>query len=72
MNTKIVIEEELNVNEINSGMYCFDIEVLLTSLKSLNNDNSQGEYYLTDVIEIIKKSEEKVGAIVVLMKKSWV
>ncbi|EPY2278412.1 bifunctional UDP-N-acetylglucosamine diphosphorylase/glucosamine-1-phosphate N-acetyltransferase GlmU [Clostridium sporogenes] len=58
-------EEELNVNEINSGMYCFDIEVLLTSLKSLNNDNSQGEYYLTDVIEIIKKSEEKVGAIVV-------
>ncbi|AVQ46272.1 bifunctional UDP-N-acetylglucosamine diphosphorylase/glucosamine-1-phosphate N-acetyltransferase GlmU [Clostridium botulinum] len=58
-------EEELNVNEINSGMYCFDIEALLTSLKSLNNDNSQGEYYLTDVIEIIKKSEEKVGAIVV-------
>ncbi len=48
-------EEELNVNEINSGMYCFDIEVLLTSLKGLNNDNSQGEYYLTDVIEIIKK-----------------
>ena len=58
-------EKELKVNEINSGMYCFDIEVLLTSLKSLNNDNSQGEYYLTDVIEIMKKSEEKIGAIVV-------
>ncbi|NFN86392.1 bifunctional UDP-N-acetylglucosamine diphosphorylase/glucosamine-1-phosphate N-acetyltransferase GlmU [Clostridium sporogenes] len=58
-------EEELKVNEINSGMYCFDIKVLLDSLKDLNNDNSQGEYYLTDVIEIIKKSGKKVGAIVV-------
>lgn len=58
-------QEELNVNEINSGMYCFNIEVLLSSLKSLNNNNSQGEYYLTDVIEIIKKSGDKVGAIVV-------
>lgn len=58
-------EEELKVNEINSGMYCFDIEVLLDSLKGLNNNNSQGEYYLTDVIEIIKKSGKKVGAIVV-------
>lgn len=58
-------EEELKINEINSGMYCFDIEVLLKSLKSLNNNNSQGEYYLTDVIEIIKKSGKKVGAIVV-------
>ncbi len=58
-------EEELKVNEINSGMYCFDIEVLLNSLKNLNNDNSQGEYYLTDVIEITKKSGDKVGAIVV-------
>ncbi len=53
-------EEELKVNEINSGMYCFDIEVLLNSLKNLNNDNSQGEYYLTDVIEITKNLEIKL------------
>lgn len=41
-------------------MYCFDIEVLLNSLKNLNNDNSQGEYYLTDVIEITKNLEIKL------------
>ncbi|WP_251860651.1 bifunctional UDP-N-acetylglucosamine diphosphorylase/glucosamine-1-phosphate N-acetyltransferase GlmU [Clostridium sp. Marseille-Q2269] len=58
-------EEELKVNEINSAMYCFDIELLLKSLKCINNNNSQGEYYLTDVIEIMKKSGNKVGAMVV-------
>lgn len=56
-------EEELKVNEINSGMYCFDIEELVKSLKKLNNNNSQGEYYLTDVIEILKSNQCKVGAI---------
>lgn len=56
-------EEELKVNEINSAMYCFDIESLLTSLDKLNNNNAQGEYYLTDVIEILENEGKKVGAI---------
>ncbi|WMJ80249.1 bifunctional UDP-N-acetylglucosamine diphosphorylase/glucosamine-1-phosphate N-acetyltransferase GlmU [Clostridium sp. MB40-C1] len=56
-------EEELKVNEINSGMYCFDIEELVTNLDKLSNNNSQGEYYLTDVIEILKNEDHKVGAI---------
>ena len=47
-------EDELKVNEINSGMYCFDIEDLLRSLDKLDNNNAQGEYYLTDVIGILK------------------
>lgn len=54
-------EEELKVNEINSGMYCFDIESLMSSIDRLNNNNAQGEYYLTDVIEILKSHEGKVG-----------
>lgn len=58
-------EEELKVKEVNAGMYCFDIESLLESLDKLNNDNAQGEYYLTDVIEILKVQKEKVGAIAV-------
>ena len=45
-------------------MYCFDIESLLTSLEQLSNDNAQGEYYLTDVIEILKKENKKVGAMI--------
>lgn len=55
--------EELKVNEINAGMYCFDIHELLGSLELLSNNNSQGEYYLTDVIEILKNKGFKVGAL---------
>lgn len=58
-------EEEVKVKEINSGMYCFDIKVLLENLSSLNNNNAQGEYYLTDVIEILKSKGLKVGAFTV-------
>lgn len=57
-------EEEYKVNEINAGMYCFDIEALLSSLDKLNNNNAQGEYYLTDVIGILKSEGQKVGAMV--------
>ena len=57
-------ETELNVNEINAGMYCFDIESLLESLDKLSNNNAQGEYYLTDVIGILKSENKKVGAMI--------
>ncbi|MBW9156249.1 MULTISPECIES: bifunctional UDP-N-acetylglucosamine diphosphorylase/glucosamine-1-phosphate N-acetyltransferase GlmU [Clostridium] len=53
---------ELAVKEINSGMYCFNIEELLSSLDKLNNNNAQREYYLTDVIGILKGQGFKVGA----------
>lgn len=56
-------EEELKINEINAGMYCFDIESLLNSLDKLDNNNSQGEYYITDVIGILKNQGEKIGAL---------
>lgn len=58
-------EEELKVNEINAGMYCFDIEHLLIGLDKLGNNNAQGEYYLTDIIEILKTQGEKVGAVAI-------
>ncbi|MGL5574898.1 MAG: bifunctional UDP-N-acetylglucosamine diphosphorylase/glucosamine-1-phosphate N-acetyltransferase GlmU [Sarcina sp.] len=57
-------EDELKVDEINAGMYCFDIESLLESLDKLSNDNAQGEYYLTDVIGILKSEGKKVGAMI--------
>ena len=55
-------EEELKVNEINSGMYVFNSEALSFSLEKLTNDNAQGEYYLTDTIQIIKSTGLKVNA----------
>lgn len=57
-------EEELKVKEMNAGVYCFDIVALLEALNKLSNNNSQGEYYLTDVIEILKEQGERVGAVV--------
>ena len=56
-------EEELKINEMNAAIYCFDIENLLEALEKLSNDNSQGEYYLTDVIGILKEEDKKVGAL---------
>lgn len=57
-------EDELKVNEINAGMYCFDIKSLLGALEKLSNDNAQGEYYLTDVISILKSEGKKLGAVI--------
>lgn len=57
-------EEELKINEMNAGVYCFDIESLLESLEKLSNSNSQGEYYLTDVIEILKAQDHRIGAVI--------
>ena len=55
-------EGEVLVKEINSAMYCFDIEELVNCLDKLNNNNAQKEYYLTDVIGILKNQGCKVGA----------
>lgn len=58
-------EEQLQIREVNLGMYCFDIEKLLEALKLLKNDNVQKEYYLTDVIKIMYNKGLKTGSIVV-------
>jgi UDP-N-acetylglucosamine diphosphorylase/glucosamine-1-phosphate N-acetyltransferase len=50
-------ETELEINEINSGIYAINTSYLCKHLPSLKNNNSQKEYYLTDIIEIIKREE---------------
>ena len=54
--------EQQNVKEINSGTYCFDNKALFEALKKVDNNNSQGEYYLTDVISILKEQGEAIAA----------
>lgn len=56
--------EQRLVKEINTGTYCFDNKALFEALKSVNNNNAQGEYYLPDVIEILKRKGEVVAAYV--------
>jgi len=47
--------EELKINEINTGTFCFDKDALYKALACVRADNAQAEYYLTDTIEILKK-----------------
>ena len=54
--------EEQLVKEINTGTYCFDNKALFKALSEVSNDNAQGEYYLPDVIEILRREGEKVSA----------
>lgn len=54
--------EEAAVDEINTGVYCFDNQALFSALHEVNNDNAQGEYYLPDVLEIMKSKGQKVAA----------
>lgn len=55
-------EEELNIKEINSGIYCFKGKELKYALGKIDNNNSQGEYYITDVIKILKDEGYRVDA----------
>ena len=54
--------EELETDEINTGVFCFDNQKLFSALKQVNNHNAQGEYYLTDVLEILRNQGERIGA----------
>ncbi len=55
-------EDELKVKEINVGIYMFKSKPLFETLKLINNDNAQGEYYLPDVVKIYVERGEKVIA----------
>ncbi|WP_261806562.1 bifunctional UDP-N-acetylglucosamine diphosphorylase/glucosamine-1-phosphate N-acetyltransferase GlmU [Lapidilactobacillus luobeiensis] len=59
---KDATKEETAVNEINTGVYCFDNQTLFKALHQVTNHNAQGEYYLTDVIQILKDQGEIVAA----------
>lgn len=55
--------EEAAVRECNSGFYCFDARVLFEALAQVGSDNAQGEFYLTDVLEICRKQGRAVLAL---------
>lgn len=57
-------EAERAIDEINSGIYVFDADILHEGLASLGTDNAQGELYLTDVIAHANAVGRRVGAYV--------
>lgn len=65
---KIVEDREADtseklVNEINSGIYCFESRMLFSSLAQLKPDNAKSEYYLTDIVQILNASGGLVQAV---------
>ncbi|WP_268913900.1 bifunctional UDP-N-acetylglucosamine diphosphorylase/glucosamine-1-phosphate N-acetyltransferase GlmU [Lentilactobacillus sp. SPB1-3] len=59
---KDATSEEQAITEINTGVYAFDNRALFDALHQVNNDNAQGEYYLPDAIEILKKQGKTIAA----------
>lgn len=57
--------EELEIDEINTSVYCFRRSLLAPALRRLSPDNAQGEYYLTDVVAVLKEAGHKVSALVI-------
>ncbi|HEV7502031.1 MAG TPA: bifunctional UDP-N-acetylglucosamine diphosphorylase/glucosamine-1-phosphate N-acetyltransferase GlmU, partial [Vicinamibacteria bacterium] len=53
---------ERAVREVNAGLYVFDVPALLGVLDRLQPQNAQGEYYLTDVVGLLRAEGRAVGA----------
>ncbi len=58
-------EIQRDIIEVNSGVYAFDAAKLAGAIGKLKNDNSQGELYLTDVIEILRNEGGKIAAVLI-------
>lgn len=57
-------DQEKQVREINTGIYCADSRFLFEAVAEIKNDNSQREYYLTDIIEIACKMGRPVRSFI--------
>ncbi len=57
-------DEELGIGEINTSIYCFRRSVLAPALRRLSPENAQGEYYLTDIVEVLHDAGYGVSAVV--------
>ena len=61
MEDKDCTPEQKQIKELNAGVYAFDCKELLSCLDLLKNDNAQGEYYLTDVPELMCQKGGRIG-----------
>ena len=55
--------EQLKIREVNPSYYCFDAESLLSALPRLKANNAKGEYYITDLLEILRQDGKTVRAV---------
>ena len=62
---KDATDEEKRIDEVNAGIYLFEGEQLFENLRNLSNENAQGEYYLTDLLAVVRESGQRVGAAII-------
>ena len=60
---KDATDDERRVNEINTGLIAFEAGALRRYLARLDNDNAQGEYYLTDVVSVLAEMGHRIGCV---------
>jgi len=63
---KDATEQERSIDEVNTGIYCFALDNLFSRLDRIDNDNAQGEYYLTDILALLLEDGQRVTALPVL------
>lgn len=57
-------DDEKRIGEVNAGIYVFNGEHLFDNLRNLKPENAQKEYYLTDLLQVIRDAGHRVGAVV--------
>ena len=57
-------DEQRRIGEVNAGIYVFNGEHLFENLRNLGNQNAQGEYYLTDLLAVLRGGGHRVGAVI--------
>ena len=60
---KAATPEQLSIPLINSGIYCFDADLLWKHIAEIGTNNPAREYYLTDIVEILNRAGHRVAAL---------
>lgn len=60
---KDATENQKEIKEINTGIFCFDSKSMFFALQNVSNENSQNEYYLTDTLEILNNNDKLVTSV---------
>jgi bifunctional UDP-N-acetylglucosamine pyrophosphorylase/glucosamine-1-phosphate N-acetyltransferase len=58
-------DDERAIDEVNGGIYVFDVEGLPDRLRNLSSNNAQNEYYLTDMVGVLRGAGRRIGTVLV-------
>lgn len=60
---KETTEEQRRILEVNAGFVCFGIKALVGTISQLSNENVAGEYYLTDMVKVLRRNGRSVETV---------